>query len=147
MRSPGGCSYSVQDSTCSSINHGGMSQFIPKPSRENRREEKSDLEMEYEARLREMDEKHQHELQELENAYQQKIMGEVERYQVIDASREIHNQTCHSPDCMTFVLSRFTPRRSNLYICRLYHSLRARRLLCKKETCNRIDGTSSSSFS
>ncbi|CAN0368637.1 unnamed protein product [Ectocarpus sp. 12 AP-2014] len=45
------------------------------------REEKSDLEMEYEARLREMDEKHQHELQELENAYQQKIMGEVERYQ------------------------------------------------------------------
>lgn len=40
--------------------------------------------MEYEARLREMDEKHQHELQELENAYQQKIMGEVERYQVID---------------------------------------------------------------
>lgn len=49
------------------------------------REEKSDLEMEYEARLREMDEKHQHELQELENAYQQKIMGEVERYQVITA--------------------------------------------------------------
>lgn len=49
------------------------------------REEKSDLEMEYEARLREMDEKHQHELQELENAYQQKIMGEVERYQVIAA--------------------------------------------------------------
>lgn len=47
------------------------------------REEKSDLEMEYEARLREMDEKHQHELQELENAYQQTIMGEVERYQVI----------------------------------------------------------------
>lgn len=47
------------------------------------REEKSDLEMEYEARLKEMDEKHQHELQELENAYQQKIMGEVERYQVI----------------------------------------------------------------
>lgn len=47
-----------------------------------RREEKSDLEMEYEARLREMDEKHQHELQELENAYQQRIMGEVERYQV-----------------------------------------------------------------
>lgn len=46
------------------------------------REEKSDLEMEYEARLREMDEKHQHELQELENAYQQTIMGEVERYQV-----------------------------------------------------------------
>lgn len=41
------------------------------------------MEMEYEARLREMDEKHQHELQELENAYQQKIMGEVERYQVI----------------------------------------------------------------
>lgn len=39
--------------------------------------------MEYESRLREMDEKHQHELQELENAYQQKIMGEVERYQVI----------------------------------------------------------------
>lgn len=38
--------------------------------------------MEYEARLREMDEKHQHELQELENAYQQTIMGEVERYQV-----------------------------------------------------------------
>lgn len=50
------------------------------------REEKSDLEMEYEARLREMDEKHQHELQELENAYQQTIMGEVERYQVIYTS-------------------------------------------------------------
>lgn len=42
--------------------------------------------MEYEARLREMDEKHQHELQELENAYQQKIMGEVERYQVTNAT-------------------------------------------------------------
>lgn len=39
--------------------------------------------MEYEARLREMDEKHQHELQELENSYQQNIMGEVERYQVM----------------------------------------------------------------
>lgn len=50
------------------------------------REEKSDLEMEYEARLREMDEKHQHELQELENAYQQKIMGEVERYQVTNVT-------------------------------------------------------------
>lgn len=47
------------------------------------REEKGELEVEYEARLREMDEKHQHELQELENMYQQQIMGEVERYQVI----------------------------------------------------------------
>lgn len=51
------------------------------------REEKSDLEMDYKARLREMDEKHQHELQELEAIYQQKIMGEVERYQVLQFSR------------------------------------------------------------
>lgn len=50
------------------------------------REEKSDLEMDYKARLREMDEKHQHELQELEAIYQQKIMGEVERYQVLKVS-------------------------------------------------------------
>ena len=28
-----------------------------------------------------MEEKHQHELQEMEASYQQKIMGEVERYQ------------------------------------------------------------------
>lgn len=54
------------------------------------REEKSDLEMEYEARLREMDEKHQHELQELENAYQQTIMGEVERYQVTGGCKRHH---------------------------------------------------------
>lgn len=51
------------------------------------REEKGDLEMEYEARLREMDEKHQHELQELEISYQQNIMGEVERYQVTHYAR------------------------------------------------------------
>lgn len=79
------------------------SKCIPKPFPEYRREEKSDLEMEYEARLREMDEKHQHELQELENAYQQKIMGEVERYQVIDAFHEVHTS---KPDGMTFVVSR-----------------------------------------
>lgn len=46
--------------------------------------------MEYEARLREMDEKHQHELQELENAYQQKIMGEVERYQVTKRNKYVY---------------------------------------------------------
>lgn len=75
-----------------------MFKCIPEPSHEHRREEKSDLEMEYEARLREMEEKHQHELQELENAYQLKIMGEVERYQVIviDAFHEIHTSNLPS---------------------------------------------------
>lgn len=46
------------------------------------REERNGLEVDFEARLKELDEKHQHELQELENVYQQQIMGEVERYQV-----------------------------------------------------------------
>lgn len=75
---------------CTAVSWRYVSECITKPPREYGREEKSDLEMEYEARLREMDEKHQHELQELENAYQQKIMGEVERYQVIviDTSRQ-----------------------------------------------------------
>lgn len=71
--------------------HGYVPECITKPSPEYGREEKSDLEMEYEARLREMDEKHQHELQELENTYQQKIMGEVERYQVIVISQHLYN--------------------------------------------------------
>lgn len=46
------------------------------------REEKDDSAMGYEARLSQMDEKHQHELQELENKYQHDMMGHVEQYQV-----------------------------------------------------------------
>ena len=44
------------------------------------REEKNDLEMEFEEKIKQMEEQHVHESQEVEASYQQKIMSEVERY-------------------------------------------------------------------
>jgi hypothetical protein len=35
------------------------------------------MEMEFEEKIKQMEEKHQHELQEMEASYQQKIMAEV----------------------------------------------------------------------
>ena len=94
------------------------------------REEKSDLEMEYEARLREMDEKHQHELQELENAYQQKIMGEVERYQVIVAlCEEVSPRHHQCQNVMEVRTSQFLAFNSP-DCCRPYHTLECVSLIC-----------------
>lgn len=52
------------------------------------REGKDDSATGYEARLIQMDEKHQHQLQELENKYQQDMMGHVEQYQARGFKKE-----------------------------------------------------------
>lgn len=100
--------------------------------------------MEYEARLREMDEKHQHELQELENAYQQKVMGEVERYQVIDASHDLGvHRTQPSPeerssDCRSSYLPCVALLAATLF---QLHGCCARRRLSRREICSKTGGT------
>lgn len=94
--------------------------------------------MEYEVRLREMDEKHQHELQELENTYQQKIMGEVERYQVIHIWNAWLEEYCSSVFSFSepFLVG-FSPS---------LHIVFARRWF-KNEKCSKTDAMSSSKFS
>lgn len=106
--------------------------------------------MEYEARLREMDEKHQHELQELENAYQQKIMGEVERYQVIDASHDLGAHRTQPPpeerssDCRPRSLPRVAHLAASPY---RMHGCYGRRRLSRRETCSKTGGTNNSNSS
>ena len=46
--------------------------------------------MEYEEKIKLMEDKHQHTLQEIESTYQAKIMAEVERYQLLCAERDAH---------------------------------------------------------
>lgn len=94
--------------------------------------------MEYESRLREMDEKHQHQLQELENAYQQNIMGEVERYQVMPcASRGLIPSLSLN---LQYGLSSTSPYR-------MRSSFRLHRHSCKREICSRIGGKNSNNSS
>merc|ERR1719261_1580787 len=52
------------------------------------REEKNDMEMENVDRIKQMEDKHQHELQEIEAAFQQTIMAEVEKYQQLVHERD-----------------------------------------------------------
>ena len=56
------------------------------------REEKNDLEMEFEEKIKQMEEQHVHESQEVEASYQQKIMSEVERYQQMEHERELQQE-------------------------------------------------------
>ncbi|KAG6623007.1 putative WD domain-containing protein [Phytophthora cinnamomi] len=52
------------------------------------REDKNDIEMEYEEKIKQLEEHHLQQMQETEAAYQQKIMKEVERYQEVLTQRE-----------------------------------------------------------
>ena len=52
-------------------------------------EEKEEVADECEQRIGRMEDTHRHALQELENAYQQKIMLEVERYGQLEKEREM----------------------------------------------------------
>lgn len=45
------------------------------------KEERNDMEIEYEEKLKRSDEKHQHDVRELESTFQSKLMTEVEKYQ------------------------------------------------------------------
>ena len=56
------------------------------------REEKNDLEMEEEEKIKHMEEAHLHKLQQIEASYQQKIMEEVERFQQLVEERDIQQQ-------------------------------------------------------
>eukprot|EP00753_Platysulcus_tardus_P007913 PLAT15528.6.p1 GENE.PLAT15528.6~~PLAT15528.6.p1 ORF type:complete len:1283 (+),score=804.90 PLAT15528.6:80-3928(+) len=56
------------------------------------REEKNDMEMEYEEKIKQMEEKHQQLLQEIEASYQQKIMNEVEKYQQLSRERDLQSE-------------------------------------------------------
>ncbi|KAG2522825.1 hypothetical protein JM18_002955 [Phytophthora kernoviae] len=52
------------------------------------REDKNDIEMEYEEKIKQLEEHHLQQMQETEASYQQKIMKEVERYQEVLTQRE-----------------------------------------------------------
>eukprot|EP00644_Phytophthora_capsici_P017439 jgi/Phyca11/536918/estExt2_fgenesh1_pg.C_PHYCAscaffold_670003 len=52
------------------------------------REDKNDIEMEYEEKIKQLEEHHLQQMQETEAAFQQKIMKEVERYQEVLTQRE-----------------------------------------------------------
>ncbi|OWZ18454.1 WD domain-containing hypothetical protein [Phytophthora megakarya] len=52
------------------------------------REDKNDIEMEYEEKIKQLEEHHLQQMQETEATYQQKIMKEVERYQEVLTQRE-----------------------------------------------------------
>ncbi|GMF25400.1 unnamed protein product [Phytophthora lilii] len=56
------------------------------------REDKNDIEMEYEEKIKQLEEHHLQQMQETEAAYQQKIMKEVERYQEVLTQREAQCQ-------------------------------------------------------
>lgn len=45
------------------------------------KEERNDMEIEYEEKLKRSEEKHQHDLRELESSFQSRLMTEVENYQ------------------------------------------------------------------
>eukprot|EP00002_Diphylleia_rotans_P000166 TRINITY_DN1008_c0_g1_i4.p1 TRINITY_DN1008_c0_g1~~TRINITY_DN1008_c0_g1_i4.p1 ORF type:complete len:1179 (-),score=303.89 TRINITY_DN1008_c0_g1_i4:414-3950(-) len=55
-------------------------------------QEKNDMEIEYEDKIKQIEERHQLALQELEAQYQQKIMGEVERYHSLVQEKEHQNE-------------------------------------------------------
>ncbi|GAB9468347.1 hypothetical protein Gpo141_00005666 [Globisporangium polare] len=52
------------------------------------REDKNDIEMEYEEKIKQMEEKHLQHMQEIEAEYQHRIMKEVEKYQEVLQQRE-----------------------------------------------------------
>ncbi|DAZ95763.1 TPA: hypothetical protein N0F65_010265 [Lagenidium giganteum] len=52
------------------------------------REDKNDIEMEYEEKIKQMEEKHLQQMQEVEAEYQHRIMKEVEKYQEVLQQRE-----------------------------------------------------------
>uniref|UniRef100_K3X1G7 Uncharacterized protein n=1 Tax=Globisporangium ultimum (strain ATCC 200006 / CBS 805.95 / DAOM BR144) TaxID=431595 RepID=K3X1G7_GLOUD len=52
------------------------------------REDKNDIEMEYEEKIKQMEEKHLQNMQEIEAEYQHRIMKEVEKYQEVLQQRE-----------------------------------------------------------
>jgi cilia- and flagella-associated protein 57 len=54
--------------------------------------EKNDMEMEYEDRIKTMDERHAAATQQMEAQYQHKIMAEVERYQQLMEEKELLNE-------------------------------------------------------
>ncbi|KAF1781800.1 WD40-repeat-containing domain [Phytophthora cactorum] len=56
------------------------------------REDKNDIEMEYEEKIKQLEEHHLQQMQETEAAFQQKIMKEVERYQEVLTQREAQSQ-------------------------------------------------------
>ena len=53
---------------------------------------KNDMEMEYEERIKTLEERHQQQLQALEAQYQQKIMAEVERYQQLVGEKDLQGE-------------------------------------------------------
>ncbi|TMW62220.1 hypothetical protein Poli38472_009713 [Pythium oligandrum] len=56
------------------------------------REDKNDIEMEYEEKIKQMEEKHLQQMQEVEAEYQHRIMREVEKYQDVLQQREAQAQ-------------------------------------------------------
>jgi cilia- and flagella-associated protein 57 len=56
------------------------------------REDKNDIEMEYEEKIKQLEEKHVQQLQEVEAEYQHRIMKEVEKYQDVLQQREAQRQ-------------------------------------------------------
>lgn len=58
-----------------------MTTFQTKTKLELLKEERNDIEIEYEEKIKRSDEKQQHDLRELESRYQAKLMTEVEKYQ------------------------------------------------------------------
>ncbi|EEY54552.1 WD domain-containing protein, putative [Phytophthora infestans T30-4] len=56
------------------------------------REDKNDIEMEYEEKIKQLEEHHLQQMQETEAAFQQKIMKEVEQYQEVLTQREAQSQ-------------------------------------------------------
>lgn len=56
------------------------------------REDKNDIEMEYEEKIKQLEEHHLQQMQETEAGYQQQIMKEVERYQQVLTQREAQSR-------------------------------------------------------
>ncbi|KAJ0409484.1 hypothetical protein P43SY_002374 [Pythium insidiosum] len=56
------------------------------------REDKNDMEMEYEEKIKQMEEKHLQQMQEVEAEYQHRIMKEVEKYQDVLGQRDAQRQ-------------------------------------------------------
>ena len=56
------------------------------------REEKNDMEMEFEEKMKHTEETHLHKLQQCEADFQKKIMNEVERYQELVQEKDVQQQ-------------------------------------------------------